>query len=84
MATFGLTLNFLGALLLVIGSSIQTGVITNIIDTIAGKYGTWSMEPINSELITKFRGRKNLSKWLNVVGYILFIIGFGLQLYGDE
>jgi len=80
MATYGIILNFIGSLLLVIGSSIQTGVITKILDTIADKYGTWGMDKIPDDLIAKFRTQKTLSFWLNIIGYILFICGFGLQL----
>lgn len=84
MTTFGLILNFIGALLLVIGSSIQTGILTKIIDTIADKFGTWGMDKIPEELIKKFRSQKNISFWLNLMGYLLFIGGFALQLRGQK
>jgi len=84
MTTYGLILNFIGSLLLVIGTSIQTGVITKIIDTIADNYGTWGMGKIPDELIAKFRSQKTISFWLNFIGYILFICGFGLQLMNGK
>ena len=83
MATYGLILNFIGALLLVIGSSVQTGVITKIIDTIADNFGTWGMTKIPDNLIKSFRKQKNIAFGWNITGYIFFIGSFGLQLYGQ-
>ena len=82
MATYGLVFNFIGALLLAIGSSIQTEVLTKIIDAVADNFGTWNMGKIPDELIKKFRNQKNISSWLNTLGYLLFIGGFGLQIIG--
>lgn len=81
MEKYGLILNFVGAFLLVIGSSWLTSALSNIIDTIADKFGTMSMEKIDDRLIKKFRNSKNISLWINLIGYLLFIVGFGLQIY---
>ena len=82
MTIYGLISNFIGAILLVIGTSIQTKSICKIIDTIADKLGYWEAEPIPTDLIKKFRSQNKLSSWLNLIGYLLFIGGFLLQLIG--
>lgn len=81
MVTLSFIINFLGAILLTIGSSLQTGVITQIIDIAADKYGTWGMNKIPNDLLSSFRKYKNLAFWVNIAGYIFLITGFGLQLF---
>lgn len=80
METIGLCLNFIGALLLVIASILGGNIISKIINTIAGTYGTWDMEKLPDNLTRKFRRINTTSKILNVLGFALFILGFSLQL----
>jgi len=83
MTILALILNFLGAILLVIGAAIQTKVLSEIIDVIADQYGTFGMSEIPKTLISKFRNQRNFTNALNYSGYILFILGFGLQLLNE-
>ena len=80
--TAGLILNFVGAFILAISANIQGDITTDIVDSIVDKYGTWSAGKIDDLKIKKLRSKKQLSKILNWVGYILFAGGFGLQILG--
>jgi hypothetical protein len=78
--TFGLILNFTGALVLAFSANMQGDVTTNIVASISGAYGTWGAMKIPDPVIKELQRKKSISKMLNLIGYLLFTFGFGIQI----
>ena len=84
MLTLGLIINSLGAILLAIGTSAQTSILSKIINSIADAYGTWSATKIPENKIQSFRKTKRISMILNILGYVFFVIGFSIQIIANQ
>lgn len=83
LARVGLILNTFGAIVLIIGSNKVIDVLTKFVNTVTPTYGTYGQGSIVSEikqLGIEFMKAKRQSQIINLVGYILFAMGFILQL----
>lgn len=80
----GLLVNTGAAILLAIGSSKATNVLAKFIDVIRGTYGTQGMGlaiPEVKKLSVEFDKAKKQSTVLNLIGWILFAVGFLIQFF---
>lgn len=76
---FGLVLNFLGAIFLAISASIQTKLFQSLIDNVT-EPDFETKKSNNQVLKTKLHKEKKQIRILNRLGYILFVVGFALQI----
>jgi hypothetical protein len=84
LAKAGLILNTFGALFLVFGSNKTLDVLTEFVDTIVPTYGTYGQGnaiPKIKDLAQKFKTTKTKAICINYIGYVLFILGFILQIF---
>ncbi|HSZ86203.1 MAG TPA: hypothetical protein VK787_09245 [Puia sp.] len=82
--TLGLVLNFAGALALAIGSGIQSEIsMTHLKATM--NYPGSPGGLVKNAVKKNIRHIKNMqiAKWIIYIGYLLFIAGFALQLFGS-
>jgi hypothetical protein len=82
LETFGLTLNFIGALALAIGTGIQTEISMSHLK-ISMNYPGSPGGIVENAVQKNIRHLRNMkrAKWILYVGYFLFIIGFALQAF---
>jgi len=84
LARIGLILNVAGALFLIFGSDKVVHVVSKFVDIITPTYGTYGQGraiPEIKKLALEFEKAKKTAKRLNTIGYLLFTIGFILQLF---
>jgi hypothetical protein len=83
LAKTGLILNTLGSIVLIMGSNKVMDVLSKFIDTVGPTYGTYgqgNVAPQIKDLSKSFYNVKRAATLYNLIGYILFIAGFILQL----
>jgi hypothetical protein len=84
LAKAGLILNTIGAIVLIIGSNKIIDVLTKFIDLVSPTYGTYGQGRVSGDikaLGVEFTKAKKRAKIINLVGYLLFALGFVLQLF---
>lgn len=80
----GLILNTLGAIVLIVGSNKVIDVLAKFVDIVTPTYGTFGqglVAPEIKELGNEFIVAKRKARIINGFGYLLFILGFILQLF---
>ena len=78
----GLVLNAVGAILLAKSADIQGNIIAEIVAYIIPGYGRYDAPQVSKEKEEQFARKRTLSRTMNQWGYILFILGFTLQIIG--
>jgi len=81
----GLILNFFGALALALGTSIQTEISMTHLKATMNYPGSphGIVEGAVQKNIKHIR-KMQIAKWIIYAGYLLFIVGFALQLIGSN
>jgi hypothetical protein len=80
--TFGLLLNFTGALAIAIGTGVQTEIsMTHLKLTM--NYPGSPLGRVRNAVELNLRHLRNMkiAKWIIYIGYLLFIVGFAFQLW---
>ncbi|MDB5024300.1 MAG: hypothetical protein JWP78_2055 [Mucilaginibacter sp.] len=83
LSKLGLILNTIGAIVLIVGSNKVIDVMTKFVDIVTPTYGTYgqgAVVPKIKELGKEFTKAKTQSQIINTIGYLLFALGFILQL----
>lgn len=82
--TIALTLSLIGTALIIVNAYRVASLLLNFLNEIANDYGTWNMEYLPEELKRRIKKFKKISLPLYIVGIILLISGFILNILVDQ
>lgn len=77
---FGLVLNFIGAIALAISATIRGNLTAGILEKLAKHHEDAGAEKLPEHTLNVLRKKNRISKSLSLAGFILLIVGFGLQI----